>query len=70
MLGADSPTLDGSASQPWVAVARRYEIFHDVLAPAIPDWRSRFIEGEETELGPEARRAEEAAKKSSRRRIS
>jgi signal transduction histidine kinase len=30
----------------------RYEIFHDVLAPAVLDWRARFVEGQ--------RRAEES----------
>ncbi|MGA2483770.1 MAG: WD40 repeat domain-containing protein [Candidatus Acidiferrales bacterium] len=48
----------------------RYQIFHDVLAPAILDWRARFVKKQQlTEAGKraeeETRRAEEA--KSARR---
>jgi len=28
----------------------RYEVFHDVLAPAILDWRARYVQGREAEL--------------------
>ena len=41
--------------QPAVA---RYEIFHDVLAPAILDWRARYVQAQEL---TEARKKEEEA---------
>jgi len=37
-------TIDPSPHQPTL---QRYEIFHDVLAPAILDWRARFLRGKE-----------------------
>jgi hypothetical protein len=51
--------VDPPPNQPAV---QRYEIFHDVLAPAILDWRSRFIEAK-NRVRAEKRAAEEAAKK-------
>ncbi len=45
--------------------ATRYEIFHDVLAPAILDWRRRHVEGEERALAVKKAR-EQAAKRALR----
>ncbi len=39
---------------------QRYEIFHDVLAPAILDWRTRFLQAQEQ--SDSARQAEESLK--------
>jgi len=39
---------------------QRYEIFHDVLAPAILDWRTRFLQAQEQ--SDSARQAEESRK--------
>ena len=48
--------------------ARRYEIFHDVVAPAILDWRARYVQAQERadaerKLAEATRRAEEQAPK-------
>lgn len=45
--------------------ATRYEIFHDVLAPAILDWRRRYVEIQERTLAVEQAR-EQAAKRALR----
>jgi WD40 repeat protein len=51
-----APPLDHPGRPP------RYEIFHDVLAPAILDWRARYVQGQELaeadrKLAEERRRA-------------
>jgi WD40 repeat protein len=43
---------------PGQLAAARYEIFHDVLAPAILDWRARYVRAQEL---TEARKKEEEA---------
>src|SRR5262249_24968429 len=40
----------------------RYEIFHDVLAPAVLDWRTRYVQARER-AEAESRAAVEAAEK-------
>ena len=45
--------------------ASRYEIFHDVLAPAILDWRRRYVENQERALAVKQAR-EQAAKRALR----
>jgi WD40 repeat protein len=46
----------------------RYEIFHDVLAPAILDWRSRYVQARErAELEGRARQAQERERQERRR---
>ena len=55
----------GSAEQPQ---AQRFEIFHDVLAPAVLAWRTRYIEARERaeaerRLEEQRRRAEEQAQR-------
>ena len=45
--------------------ATRYEIFHDVLAPAILDWRRLYVENQERALAVEQAR-EQAAKRALR----
>ncbi len=45
--------------------ATRYEIYHDVLAPAILDWRRRYVEDQERTLAVK-RAQEEAAKRALR----
>lgn len=47
-------TIAPSASQP--AIPTSYEIFHDVLAPAVLEWRRRFVEQQTLE---EIRRVEQ-----------
>lgn len=47
-------TIAASASQPGIPPS--YEIFHDVIAPAVLDWRRRFVEQQTLE---EIRREEE-----------
>ena len=60
----------GSAEQPQ---AERFEIFHDVLAPAVLAWRARYIEGRERaeaerRLAEQRRRAKEQARTARRLR--
>jgi len=43
----------------------RYEIFHDVLAPAVLDWRTRYVQARER-AEAESRAAVEAAEKEKR----
>ncbi|MBI3537357.1 MAG: WD40 repeat domain-containing protein [Chloroflexi bacterium] len=44
---ADARVLRTVAPPPDRPTATRYEIFHDVLAPAILDWRRRYVEKQE-----------------------
>jgi type II secretory pathway pseudopilin PulG len=37
-------SVDAAAEQP---TSDRYEIFHDVLAPAVLDWRARYVQAEQ-----------------------
>ena len=46
--------------------ATSYEIFHDVLAPAIVDWRLRYVEGQQRALAVREAR-EQAAKRAVRK---
>ncbi|HEV8578232.1 MAG TPA: WD40 repeat domain-containing protein [Thermoanaerobaculia bacterium] len=53
--------------------ADRYEIFHDVLAPAILDWRRRYVQAQELreaerQAAEQKKRAEEQARAASRLR--
>lgn len=50
-----------TATAPDHPEATRYEIYHDVLAPAILDWRCRYVEKQEQALAVE--QAREQAKK-------
>jgi hypothetical protein len=47
LLGGDVRILRGVAPPPDRPGQPRYEIFHDVLAPSILDWRTRFAQAEE-----------------------
>lgn len=52
--------------------ATRYEIFHDVLAPAILDWRRRYVEEQERErirLEEQKRREQEQAETERKREL-
>ncbi len=51
--------VDPAPNQPGV---QRYEIFHDVLAPAVLDWRMRYMQ-EKNQAQAEKKAAEEAARK-------
>ncbi|HKC63680.1 MAG TPA: hypothetical protein VKB86_08580 [Pyrinomonadaceae bacterium] len=57
LLGGNVRILRDVASPPDQPDAPRYEIFHDVLAPAILDWRARFVKAQE--LAEAERLAEE-----------
>lgn len=48
--------------------ATRYEIFHDVLAPAILDWRRRYVEDQERALAVEQAREQAAEREKVLRR--
>ena len=54
---ADSRLLRGAAASAQEPQAQRFEIFHDVLAPAVLAWRTRYIEARER--AEAERRAEE-----------
>jgi len=54
-------TIAASASQPGTPPS--YEVFHDVLAPAVLDWRRRFVEKQHLE---EIRREEEEKREQER----
>ena len=41
---SDGRILRGVTAEPGRPAAWRYEVFHDVLAPAVLDWRSRYLE--------------------------
>lgn len=56
-------TIAASASQPGTPAS--YEIFHDVLAPAVLDWRRRFVEQQNLE---EIRKQEEEKREQERLR--
>ena len=73
---ADSRLLRGAAASAQEPQAQRFEIFHDVLAPAVLAWRTRYIEARERaeaerRTEEQRRRAEEQAKVAKRlRRLS
>lgn len=47
LTGGDTRILRGVEPPSDQPGESRYEIFHDVLAPAILDWRSRYVQGRE-----------------------
>lgn len=58
--------LRATAGSPDRADETHYEIFHDVLAPAILDWRARFVAAEDQARALQAAR-DEASRKFARR---
>ncbi len=54
------------AASPENPEATSYEIYHDVLAPAIVDWRLRYVEGQQRALAVQEAR-EQAAKRAVRK---
>ncbi|MGH9901865.1 MAG: hypothetical protein ACRD68_08655, partial [Pyrinomonadaceae bacterium] len=64
LLGGEVRILRGVAPPPDQPDAPRYEIFHDVLAAAILDWRSRYVKKQEqAEAVKKLRRERAEAKK-------
>jgi tetratricopeptide (TPR) repeat protein len=73
---SDSRLLRGAAASALEPQTQRFEIFHDVLAPAVLAWRTRYIEARqraeaERRLDEQRRRTKEQAKVAKRlRRLS
>ncbi len=63
-------TIAASAGQPGTSTS--YEIFHDVLAPAVLDWRRRFVEQqalEEIKIAEQKKRDQERAERQREREL-
>ncbi|MDQ2984062.1 MAG: hypothetical protein M3R70_09090, partial [Actinomycetota bacterium] len=68
LSGGDVRILRPVAPPPGQLDGGRYEIFHDVLAPAILDWRARYVEAKTREEAErEAKEAREQAQRERRR---
>jgi WD40 repeat protein len=65
LLSHDPNRILRTVAAPDKPEATRYEIFHDVLAPAILDWRRRYVEDQERALAVKQAR-EQAAKRALR----
>lgn len=61
LAASDVRILRPVAAPPDQPQAPRYEIFHDVLAPAILDWRARFLQAQERAEAEQRLQAERAA---------
>jgi len=62
LAGAESRVLRAVAPPPDQPEAKRYEVYHDVLASSILDWRARYVRDQEL-IEAEQRAAREAAER-------